>query len=181
MSSGSSSYYRRGIAMREKWFDRSFDFTLPVSRFPSLLERLRGTPARLEERVAELIADVLTRAHGVRWTVQENIGHLVDLEPLWLLRAQQLFANEPELAPADLTNRRTHEANHNARRVADLLAEFRSRRSEFVQLLGTADSSILERTALHPRLRRPMRLIDLAEFVAEHDDHHLATITELSD
>jgi uncharacterized damage-inducible protein DinB len=165
----------------EAWFDRSFDFTLPVSRFPSLLERLRGTPARLEERVRNLPADILTQAQGGRWSAQENIGHLVDLEPLWLRRAQQLFAGEPELAPTDLANRRTHDANHNTRRPADLLAEFRSLRGALVQLLSTADASVLGRTAVHPRLRAPMRLIDLAVFVAEHDDHHLATITDLVD
>ena len=165
--------------MREKWFERSFDFALPVSRFPSVLERLRGTPARLEELTRELAPEVLTRAPG-RWSAQENVGHLVDLEPLWLRRAQQLFGNEAELEPTDLANRRTHEANHNARQLADLLAEFRALRGRFVELLRTADSSVLERTALHPRLRTPMRLIDLAEFVAEHDDHHLAAITDLA-
>jgi hypothetical protein len=30
-------------------------------------------------------------------------------------------------------------------------------------------------------LRTPMRLIDLAVFVADHDDHHLAAISELSE
>jgi uncharacterized damage-inducible protein DinB len=165
--------------MREQWFERSFDFTLPVTRFPSLLERLRGTPARLEERARELPADALVRRHGDRWSAQENIGHLVDVEPLWLRRAQQIFAGEPELVPADLTNRHTHEANYNARPLADILAEFRARRGEFVQLLRTADSSIIGRTAMHPRLRTPMRLIDLALFVSDHDDHHLAAITEL--
>jgi uncharacterized damage-inducible protein DinB len=123
----------------------------------------------------------LTRSRDGRWSAQENIGHLVDLEPIWLRRARQMFANEPELAPTDSANRRTHEANHNARPVADLLAEFRTLRAQFVQLLRTADSSVLARTAIHPRLRTPMRLIDLAMFVAEHDDHHLAAITELGE
>jgi len=31
-------------------------------------------------------------------------------------------------------------------------------------------------SALHPRLGTPLRLIDHALFVAEHDDHHLARI-----
>jgi hypothetical protein len=35
------------------------------------------------------------------------------------------------------------------------------------------------RTAVHPRLQMPMRLVDWAYFVAEHDDHHLARIREL--
>lgn len=169
------------MTKRERWFERSFDFEVPVSRFPSLLERLGGTPARLEERTRELTPEVLTRARDGRWSAQENVGHLVDLEPLWLQRARQIFAREPELAAADLTNRRTNEANHNARRLSDLLAEFRTLRGQLLLLLRTADSSVLVHSALHPRLRTPMRLIDLAVFVAEHDDHHLAAITELSE
>jgi nitronate monooxygenase len=33
--------------------------------------------------------------------------------------------------------------------------------------------------ALHPRLRVAMNVVDLAYFVSEHDDYHLARITEL--
>jgi hypothetical protein len=36
------------------------------------------------------------------------------------------------------------------------------------------------RSAIHPRLKKPMRVIDLAHFTAEHDDHHLANITYLA-
>jgi len=32
------------------------------------------------------------------------------------------------------------------------------------------------KTAWHPRLKVRMRLVDLAYFVAEHDDHHLASM-----
>jgi uncharacterized damage-inducible protein DinB len=164
---------------REKWFERSFDFTLPLGRFPSLVERLRGTPARIEERTRFLPKDILTRRDNEHWSVQENVGHLLDLEPLWVRRADQFFVGDTELVPADLTNRRTHEANHNTHRLPDLLAAFRAARTQFMQLLTRADDLILARAALHPRLRTPMRLIDLALFVAEHDDHHLAGITEL--
>ena len=164
---------------RERWFERSFDFTLPVARFPSLVERLRGTPARLEERTRDLPASTLTARHNERWSIQENIGHLVDVEPLWMRRATQIFAGEAELVPADLTNRRTHEANHNTRPLEDLLAEFRDLRGQFLLMLLTADAAVLERTAFHPRLRTPMRLIDLVLFVADHDDHHLVAISDL--
>ena len=164
----------------EKWFARRFD-AQPASRFPVILERLRGTPARLEERLRHVPAATLTRhADGV-WSAQENVGHLIDLESLWHRRAEQLFAGETELAPTDLANRRTFEAGHNDRPIADLLAEFRRVRQAFVALIARADDPVLARTALHPRLRTPMSLTDLAYFVAEHDDHHLATIAALID
>jgi uncharacterized damage-inducible protein DinB len=164
---------------RERWFERSFDFRLPTTRFPSVVERLRGTPARLEERTRALPVSTLTARPDGRWSVQENVGHLADLEPLWLRRARQIFSGDAELESTDLTNRRTDEANHNARRLDDLLAEFRDLRRQFAELLLTADAAVLQQTALHPRLRTPMRLIDLAVFVADHDDHHLAAISEL--
>jgi hypothetical protein len=31
------------------WFERQFEFSLPVELLPNLCARLRGTPARLEE------------------------------------------------------------------------------------------------------------------------------------
>lgn len=164
----------------EKWFQRSFDFALPTSRFPSLLERLRGTAARLDECTRALPAERLTRRESGRWSAQENVGHLLDLEPLWLRRAAQYFAAERELVPADLTNQATTDANHNARNVGDLASGFRAARLELVRLLANADDTIVTRTALHPRLKRELRLIDHVEFVAEHDDHHLAVIDALT-
>ncbi len=164
---------------REIWFERTFDSTVPNTRFASILERLRGTPARLEERTLPLTRPVRIQRRGDLWSIQENVGHLVDLEPLWLQRAEQLAAGDEVLRAADLTNRQTHTAHHNDRQITDLLREFRAARSRLVQCLARADDDMLNRSAMHPRLRTPMRLVDLAFFVAEHDDHHIATIAGL--
>jgi uncharacterized damage-inducible protein DinB len=164
---------------RQPWFEREFPSGLPLSLFPVIIERLRGTPARLEERLADRPRDVLTRRRGETWSMQENAGHLLDLEPLWLARTEDLLAGRGELAPADLTNRRTHEANHNAAALADLLAHFRRARAALVARLEGASARDLAHTARHPRLGVPMTLVDHAYFVAEHDDYHLARISEL--
>jgi uncharacterized damage-inducible protein DinB len=163
----------------QPWFERKFTFDLPLLLFPDVLERLRGSPARLEERVRPLPPAARTARFQDTWSIQENVGHLRDLEPLWIRRAEQLLAGEGELAVADLTNRGTDEAHHNAAPLENILEEFRSLRFRFLSILEGADASALERTARHPRLGTPMRLIDIAFFTAEHDDHHLARITEL--
>lgn len=144
-----------------------------------ILERLRGTPARLEERLAGRSVAVLTRRLGETWSIQENAGHLLDLEPLWLQRADDLLNRRPALAPADLQNRKTHEANHNAASLDALLKGFRRARGVFLSRLDEAAEGVLAHTAPHPRLRTPMNLVDHAYFVAEHDDYHLARISEL--
>jgi uncharacterized damage-inducible protein DinB len=165
---------------RTKWVERSFEFNLPAGVFPSVVERLRGTPARLEEMVRALPARALTRRVGELWTVQEQVGHLVDLDELHEGRLEDYERGLEVLRPADMSNRKTYEADHNAARIEDLLGRFREARAAFVRRLEALDEEGVARTALHPRLQKPMRVIDLALFVAEHDDHHLASITELA-
>lgn len=159
------------------WFERTFNLDLPVTAFPHIVERLRGTPARLEDRLRPHAPGLLTRRDGDGWSIQENVGQ--DLEPLWACRLDAFLAGAQELLPADLANRKTHDADHNARPVQDLLAAFRTARMLMVSRLDGLDAAEIERTALHPRLRQPMRLLDHAFFVAEHDDHHLTRITRL--
>jgi hypothetical protein len=83
------------------------------------------------------------------------------------------------LRAADMKNRKTEEAGHNDARLEDLLASFRAARLSFVRRLEALSEDEAAASALHPRLGRQMRVIDLAYFVAEHDDHHLASITEI--
>lgn len=161
------------IAMK-KWFDRSFDFDLPVWLFPNTVERLHGTPARAEELVSRVPTPFLTRREGTGWSIQENLGHLLDLEPLWLGRVEDILDGKPHLREADLTNSKTHTAQHNAKSVEEILRSFRRAREQLVERVESLDEAMVEQTAVHPRLEQPMRLLDLLYFVAEHDDHHLA-------
>jgi len=100
------------------------------------------------------------------------------LESLWSMRVEDFMAGGDELTPANLKNRKTHEANHNARALEEILADFRGGRVALMTRLETIDSSLWARTKLHPRLKQPMRLVDHLYFAAEHDDHHLAHIWE---
>jgi uncharacterized damage-inducible protein DinB len=164
---------------RRRWFERRFELGFHADAFFDILERLRGTPARLEERLAGLPADILVRRPGNAWSIQENAGHLLDLESLWELRLDELLSGATELSPADLQNRKTHEASHNARELSSLLADFRRVRLAILERPESLEPAQLAATALHPRLKQPMSVIDLFFFVAEHDDHHLARITEI--
>jgi uncharacterized damage-inducible protein DinB len=164
---------------RRRWFERTFEVGLPVAAFPDILERVRGTPARLEERVRVLTPDEFNAILDNTWSIQENVGHLLDLESLWAGRLDDLEAGAEQLRAADLENRKTHEARHNERDAEDLLSEFREARMATVSRLEELEAEVLGRTALHPRLKQPMNVVDLLFLVAEHDDHHLARITEI--
>ena len=161
------------------WFERKFEFTFPVEQSPNLCVRLRGTPVRLEEMVQGVSHDALVRKPGEKWSAQEHAGHLLDLEPLWMARVEDFLGEGKTLTAADLSNRKTHEANHNARDLAEFLREFRKARMHLVDRVWKSQGFLFARTLLHPRLKQPMRLVDHLYFVAEHDDHHLARIWEL--
>jgi uncharacterized damage-inducible protein DinB len=164
---------------RRRWFDRRFELGLPRESFPDILERVRGTPARLEERVRGLSRETLVRRRGDTWSIQENVGHLWDLEALWVGRLEDFIGGAERLRAADLENRKTHDARHNEGTIERLLAGFRRDRMATVERLESLGPADLDRTALHPRLGQPMSVTDHFFFVAEHDDHHLAAIGEL--
>jgi uncharacterized damage-inducible protein DinB len=164
---------------RIRWFSRQFAFDVEPWAFPNIVERVRGTPARLEERLRGLDTATLTARVDGKWSIQENAGHLLDLEGLWASRLDDFERGAERLQAADLENRGTEGANHNATRIADVLAAFRRERTAIITRLEGYDEAFIQRTALHPRLAQEMRVIDLVLFVAEHDDHHLATITAL--
>ncbi len=161
------------------WFDRKFEFVLPVEMYPVVIERLRGTPARLDEKLAGLSESTLTAKPNDLWSIKEQVGHLGDLFKLWNGRIDDFLKVQKQLRPADVTNSMTKQANHNATSIGDLLNRFRSNRAKLVARLEQFDIEGAGRTARHPRLDQPMRLIDNVFFVAEHDDHHLAKIHDL--
>jgi hypothetical protein len=162
-----------------KWTDRTFQFTFPVEVYPEMIERLRGTPARLEDRVKSLAPEILTRRDGERWSIQENAGHLLDLESLVSGRLDEYLAGASVLHAADMSNRKTYEAEHNQLAMTSILTDFRNERMQLVSRLDNLPLEKFAAVAHHPRLNAPMRLVDMLSFQAEHDDFHLARISEL--
>ena len=133
-----------------RWFERKFRFDFPIQLYPNVVERLRGTPVRLEEKAASLSPTLLTRRDGSSWSIQENIGHLLDLEALHAIRLQEFLKGAQALTAADLKNQKTHATNHNAGNIKAILKGFRTERSRLVSFLEDLDETVVSHTALHP-------------------------------
>lgn len=161
------------------WVDRRFDFTFPVGLYPELIERLRGTSARLKDRLQSVAPELRTRRAGTDWSMQEHGGHLWDLEELVQKRLDNYAAGAVVLQAADMSNRKTWDANHNQRPMAEILVGFWNDREAIIDRLEALPPAAFARSALHPRLDVPMRLADMLFFQAEHDDYHLARISDL--
>jgi uncharacterized damage-inducible protein DinB len=165
----------------KRWFDRTFEPGLPASEAPGLLERLRAAPDRVASLLDQTPGAIRTYKPDGGWSVQEHAGHLVDLEDLWAGRLDDFDRGRQVLHPADLQNRRTHDARHNNRDPRDLIAAFRTARTVIVDRIAGWSPAELSRVSRHPRLDQPMSVVDFCFFVAEHDDHHLAAAAEIAE
>jgi len=155
------------------WTARRFEHEWPVELVPAIVERLRGTPVRAAALVAEFTDAEVRSARG-GWSALEHVGHLDDLHVLDMKRLEEFLARVPVLSAADMTNRATYDARHNDRSTTELLEGFRARRLELVRRLEALTPDEAGIASEHPRLHRPLRLVDWLYFLAEHDDHHLA-------
>jgi len=165
--------------MQEPWISRQFPFDFPVERIDVFLSRLRGTKVRIANAVRGLPASELTRRRDGKWSIQENVGHLHDLEALHLRRLDELERGVTTLSAWDIENRASWNAGHNSRTFEAVLGDFAASRATLLDRLQRLDRTRLAAQAMHPRLQRPMRAVDVAFFTAEHDDHHVTRIEAL--
>lgn len=165
--------------MANKWFDRKWDFHLGAGHYCPLLCRLQNTPKELVEITGTVSVSDSALKPSNKWSVNENVGHLLLLEPLWRKRFQEIVERKPEISPADLSNTATGTANFNAVSLKKLSNDFFSERNETITFLDRLGKEDLLCSSIHPRLQQPMSVIDLMYFVAEHDQHHLNTILNM--
>ena len=160
------------------WFQRSFNFDFPIGIFPTIFSRLEGTLFRLNA-ILQNADDEYSSYNKDGWSVKEQLGHLYDLEDFWWKRLNDFVENKAVLTVADLNNTKTKEAKHNEKNLEQLMQAFIIERQKMLETIYVFDAGMLSRLSVHPRLNQPMRMIDSLFFVAEHDDHHIAAISNL--
>jgi DinB superfamily len=164
---------------RELWINKNFTFELNNSELFSLLDKLRAAPVKINKMISTLPEEVLIKKTDGKWSIKENIGHLIDLEELHDSRIDDFIEGRHILRAADMSNKKTEKAHHNKKDINLLMEDFVNARNNFIKRIEGLDEEVLTRISLHPRLNQPMRIVDLAQFVSEHDDHHIETISDL--
>lgn len=161
------------------WVQRTFQFPFPVEWHADVVERLRGGAARVAVKVHALGEELCRARPDSGWSVIENVGHLLELDVLTEQRIGEFMQGAPVLSAADMSNAATHQARYNEQPMRETLARFLFMRGSLVEALGRLAPADFARTSMHPRLKQPMRLIDLLAFISHHDDYHLTRMTHL--
>ncbi len=165
---------------RLPWAQRRFAFVHPAWMLGDFVERLRGLVPRLGPLLTGIGDDIAHRQHDGKWSIAQNVGHLSDVEELWQERLEDLRQGKATYTAADPARFQRAAARHQDRALAATVRELAERRARLIDALANASPALQEATAFHPRLKATMRLVDCAQFYAEHDDHHLLRIRELS-
>jgi len=163
---------------RGLWVDRKFEFGFSVEDYVELLKTLATAPERLEELLDGISPEELVRSEQ-GWSIQENAGHLIKVEELFVGRLDDYEAGKDELRAADMSNRKTGQADYNNAGISGIIAEFRAVRGRYIDRLQTKPAAFFGATAWHPRLEKPMRVVDQLYFQIAHDAHHFTRIEEL--
>lgn len=162
--------------MRPRLPERQFAFVHPSWMLSDFTERLRGLVPRLQELLRPVDHDTAHRQLDGSWSMAQNAGHLADVEDLWQERLEDLRRRRLVYTPADPARFQAAAKRHIGRTVSEILEELAERRGQLVQALAEAAPELQVANSFHERLQCPMRLIDCAQFYAEHDDHHLLRI-----
>jgi uncharacterized damage-inducible protein DinB len=165
------------IYERPPWAQRRFSFGQPEWMLADFVERLRGLVPGLRALLEGLDEEAARRRPGGTWSIAQNAGHLADVEDLWQERLDE--GGRATYTPADPARFRSAAERHVGRPLAAIVAELEQRRRRLVVDLATASRELQAASAFHERLGTPLRLVDCAQFYAEHDDHHLLRIRAL--
>ena len=166
---------------KQNWLEKQFDFDFPVSKYAEFLQVLRETPVKLVALTKDLSRETLTRRDGDSWSIQENTGHFLATESLFLGRLDDYENDAPVLRPARFEDNPTDQADFNKKDIRWILDEFRAQREIYISRLEALSPEDFGKSIMHPRLNKPMRLCDMLLFHSSHDRHHLARIVELKE
>ncbi len=146
--------------------------------FAAHIATLTAFPARLAALVTQLSDTQLHfRPDAKEWSVLENIGHLIEIDPLYVDRIDRILSEEcPVFAPFD-PDAGVRAADYQHQSLTELLATYSARRQSTIDGLSTIEPDELTRVGIHAKFGE-ISVARLVELLAGHDEVHYTQITK---
>lgn len=158
------------------WSERQLPVGKGPEEWPVLLERMQGTPHRLAVLFRHQPIERLVLRMQEGWSPLEHVAHLLHLDQRFQERVDDFVQRRPRLCAIELHDQERVLRSQRERMPGDLIEEFRLSRLHLVRRLRALDDAVLRHRAAHPCRGIAMGPVDMALWIAEHDDHHLATV-----
>lgn len=145
--------------------------------FRDNVQRLVEFPQQLS-RITDGLTDAQLRFKPANeWSVIENIGHLIDIDELYVGRVDRILAEErpefPRFEPDPLVATKGYQQMDGHA----LLQQFIATRQATIDGLSTIEPDELDRAGMHA-VYGEMTLRRLVDHLANHDQKHLVQIQE---
>jgi uncharacterized damage-inducible protein DinB len=148
-----------------------------MDEFAAHIAKLCAFPAHLQTVVASLTDAQLQFKPANEWSVIENIGHLIDIDELYVGRVDRILAEErpefPRFEPDPLVATKGYQQMD----AHALLQQFIATRQATIDGLSTIEPDELDRAGMHA-VYGEMTLRRLVDHLANHDQKHLVQIHE---
>ncbi|MFZ9858280.1 MAG: DinB family protein [Roseiflexaceae bacterium] len=146
-----------------------------MDTFAAHIAKLRAFPSHLQTVMASLSEAQLRFKPANEWSVIENIGHLIDIDELYVGRVDRILAEErpefPRFEPDPIVATKGYQQMNGH----DVLQQFIATRQATIDGLSTIEPDELNRAGMHA-VYGEMTLLRLVEQLANHDQKHLVQI-----
>ncbi len=154
------------------WAEMQFDWPTDISEKDTLLHHLATFPSQCSITLESIPHEKLNVRHDGKWSIQEHLGHLLDMDDLPSKRIIEILADKSVMTAADMDNRHTWDQNYNDHNIYEICERFIGRRRILVDLFKSVPEEKWLASANHERLNRQMSILDLAYFQGQHDHYH---------
>ncbi len=144
-----------------------------------ILKRFEEGMKTVEEEIrATPEAALRQRPEQKRWSIMENLGHLMVIEQLFLSRYVAIaYTDRPKLALMD-NDAWAARLKFNDLPLRETLAEFKRLRAETIKLLSALPQQAWKRIGVHPS-RGENTIESQALHHSQHDSHHVEAMRRL--
>ncbi len=154
------------------WTEWEFNFPTEISEKEALLHHLASFPSQCSINLESIPHEKFTLRRDNKWSIQEHLGHLLDLDDLPSRRIVEILAGNEVLTPADMENKSTWSNDYNSQNMYEICEKFMQKRRDLVELFNSVPENKWLDSAFHERLNRHMSILDLAYFQGQHDHYH---------
>lgn len=153
--------------------------TTPTEAIPSVFDRLRLTPVLMAARISNLPRNTLTRHNNGDASIQDHVRQLLELTVICSKLMTEAVASRPIVVTEEALAALAEKPDKHETTMAQMLSRLHVERARLVRELEGRESNGITIRALHPRWRTPIRASDIAQYVAEDDEHHLTQISQI--
>jgi uncharacterized damage-inducible protein DinB len=147
---------------------------VPDGNVLELLQRQATDTAALVGKLTDRDADF--RYADGKWSIKEVIGHVTDVERIFVYRALCFARGEPGALPGFEEDEYVARAKFAGRPLGDLVAEFMHVRAATVSFFAGLDAEELTRRGTANN--NPYSVRALAFIIAGHERHHVKILAE---